>query len=93
MPCIESFFSHFKSEIFNLNSYQNKKELLQAIKTSGYHYNYKRFQKALYIEPRLNIEFRWLFSPFYSCRLDRVKVKQSIQRQICLINKTFDLIT
>lgn len=62
--CIESFFSHFKAEMFNLNSYQNKKELVQAIETYMYHYNYKRFQKDSTIELQLNIEFRWLRSPF-----------------------------
>ncbi|MGX5576533.1 IS3 family transposase [Bacillus toyonensis] len=54
--CIESFFSHFKSEMFNLNSYQNEKELVQAIETYIYHYNYKRFQKRLHY--RAPIEYR-----------------------------------
>ncbi|EOO25562.1 hypothetical protein IIU_06107 [Bacillus cereus VD133] len=54
--CIESFFSHFKSEMFNLNSYQNEKELVQAIETYMYHYNYKRFQKRL--NHRAPIEYR-----------------------------------
>ncbi|WP_141522268.1 IS3 family transposase, partial [Bacillus pseudomycoides] len=31
--CIESFFSHFKSEMFYLNYYQTKEELVQAIET------------------------------------------------------------
>ncbi|KFM95045.1 hypothetical protein D0U04_25175 [Bacillus clarus] len=39
--CIESFFSHFKSEIFSLNYYQTKGELIQAIETYIYHYSYK----------------------------------------------------
>ncbi|MGF9955279.1 IS3 family transposase [Bacillus mycoides] len=45
--CIESFFSHFKSEIFYLNYYQTKEELIQAIEAYIHHYNYKRFQKRL----------------------------------------------
>nr|WP_254912651.1 hypothetical protein [Bacillus thuringiensis] len=31
--CIESFFSHFKSEMFYLNDYQTKGGLIQAIET------------------------------------------------------------
>ncbi|WP_353507088.1 MULTISPECIES: IS3 family transposase [unclassified Bacillus (in: firmicutes)] len=73
--CIESFFSHFKSEMFNLNSYQNEKELIQTIETYIYHYNYKRFQKDSTIELQLNIEFRWLHSLFYSCLLDGGKTR------------------
>ncbi|WP_368659943.1 IS3 family transposase, partial [Bacillus pseudomycoides] len=34
--CIESFFSHFKSEMFYLNYYQTKEELIQAIETYIY---------------------------------------------------------
>ncbi|WP_341476002.1 IS3 family transposase [Bacillus cereus] len=49
--CIESFFSHFKSEMFYLNYYQTKEELIQAIETYIYHYNYKRFQKRLCSHP------------------------------------------
>ncbi|EEM58628.1 Transposase [Bacillus thuringiensis serovar monterrey BGSC 4AJ1] len=54
--CIESFFSHFKSEMFYLNYYQTKEELIQAIETYTYHYNYKRFQKRL--NHRAPIEYR-----------------------------------
>ncbi|MFK4322874.1 putative transposase [Bacillus sp. RC145] len=54
--CIESFFSHFKSEMFYLNEYQTKGELIQAIETYIYHYNYKRFQKRL--NHRAPIEYR-----------------------------------
>ncbi|MED2996739.1 MULTISPECIES: IS3 family transposase [Bacillus] len=54
--CIESFFSHFKSEMFYLNDYQTKGELIQAIETYIYHYNYKRFQKRL--NHRAPIEYR-----------------------------------
>ena len=54
--CIESFFSHFKSEMFYLNYYQTKEELIQAIETYIYHYNYKRFQKRL--NHRAPIEYR-----------------------------------
>ncbi|MGE7765713.1 IS3 family transposase [Peribacillus sp. NPDC096540] len=45
--CVESFFSHFKSEMFYLNHFQTEVELIQAIETYIYHYNYKRFQKRL----------------------------------------------
>ncbi len=54
--CIESFFCHFKSEMFYLNDYQTKGELIQAIETYIYHYNYKRFQKRL--NHRAPIEYR-----------------------------------
>ncbi|MEK4710785.1 IS3 family transposase [Bacillus sp. FSL R10-2780] len=54
--CIESFFSHLKSEMFYLNDYQTKGELIQAIETYIYHYNYKRFQKRL--NHRAPIEYR-----------------------------------
>ncbi|WP_417894394.1 transposase [Bacillus pseudomycoides] len=54
--CIESFFSHFKSEMFYLNYYQTKEGLIQAIETYIYHYNYKRFQKRL--NHRAPIEYR-----------------------------------
>ncbi|WP_328042892.1 IS3 family transposase [Bacillus nitratireducens] len=54
--CIESFFSHFKSEMFYLNDYQTKGALIQAIETYIYHYNYKRFQKRL--NHRAPIEYR-----------------------------------
>ncbi|MDR4291029.1 DDE-type integrase/transposase/recombinase [Bacillus cereus] len=54
--CIESFFSHFKSEMFSLNYYQTKEELIQAIETDIYHYKFKRFQKRL--NHRAKIEYR-----------------------------------
>ncbi|HFF3743178.1 TPA: IS3 family transposase [Bacillus cereus] len=47
LPSIESFVSHFKSEMFYLSNNQTKGELIQAIETYIYHYNYKRFQKRL----------------------------------------------
>ncbi|RFT65563.1 hypothetical protein D0U04_18955 [Bacillus clarus] len=53
---IESIFSHFKSEMFYLNYYQTKEELIKAIETYIYHYNYKRFQKRL--NYRAPIEYR-----------------------------------
>ncbi|WP_353958465.1 IS3 family transposase [Bacillus sp. DX1.1] len=90
--CIESFFSHFKSEMFNLNSYQNEKELIQTIETYIYHYNYKRFQKDSTIELQLNIEFRWRHSLFYSCLLDGGKTNQSVQNQKEFIHQVFGLI-
>ncbi|WP_142314723.1 IS3 family transposase [Bacillus cereus] len=58
--CIESFFAHFKSEMFNLNSYQNEKKLVQAIEIYIYYYNYKRFQKRLHHQSP--IEYRILMA-------------------------------
>ncbi|WP_128855137.1 IS3 family transposase [Bacillus sp. CDB3] len=54
--CIESFFAHFKSEMFSFNYYQTKGELIQAIETYISQYNYKRFQKRL--NHRDPIEYR-----------------------------------
>ncbi|PEP84724.1 IS3 family transposase, partial [Bacillus toyonensis] len=54
--CIESFFSHFKSEMFYLTSFHTKDELIQAIETYIYHDNYKRFQKRL--NHQASIEYR-----------------------------------
>lgn len=45
--CIESFFSHFKTELLYQIDYKTEEELLQAIESSIYQYNYKRFQKRL----------------------------------------------
>lgn len=45
--CIESFFSHFKTELLYQYDYRTEQELLQAIESSLYYYNYKRFQKRL----------------------------------------------
>ena len=45
--CIESFFSHFKSEMLYLNHFKTEADLIQAIEEYIYFYNYKRFQKRL----------------------------------------------
>ncbi|MEH7270365.1 IS3 family transposase [Bacillus toyonensis] len=45
--CIESFFSHFKSEMLYLNYFKTEEDLIQAIEEYIYFYNYKRFQKRL----------------------------------------------
>ncbi|RVT56095.1 IS3 family transposase [Niallia taxi] len=45
--CIESFFSHFKTEkLYQINC-KTEHELEQAIEDYMYEYNYKRFQKRL----------------------------------------------
>lgn len=61
--CIESFFSHFKSEMLYLNHFKTEADLIQAIEEYIYFYNYKRFQKRL--NHRAPIEYRWLRSLFY----------------------------
>ena len=45
--CVESFFSHFKTEMLYQTDCKTEEELIQAIETYMYHYNYKRFQKRL----------------------------------------------
>lgn len=45
--CVESFFSHFKSEMLYLNDFKTEQELIQAVEDYIYYYNYKRFQKRL----------------------------------------------
>ncbi|WP_236791415.1 IS3 family transposase [Bacillus cereus] len=54
--CIESFFSHFKSEMLYLNHFKTEADLIQAIEEYIYFYNYKRFQKRL--NHRAPIEYR-----------------------------------
>ncbi|HEE9033924.1 IS3 family transposase [Bacillus cereus] len=54
--CIESFFSHFKSEMLYLNHFKTEADLIQAIEKYIYFYNYKRFQKRL--NHRAPIEYR-----------------------------------
>lgn len=54
--CIDSFFSHFKSEILYLNHFKTEVDLIQAIEEYIYFYNYKRFQKRL--SHRAPIEYR-----------------------------------
>lgn len=45
--CIESFFSHLKSECIYLNHFESEEELQAAIEDYIYFYNYQRFQKRL----------------------------------------------
>lgn len=45
--CIESFFSHFKSECFRLYSFKSSKKVKDAVKKYMYFYNHQRFQKKL----------------------------------------------
>lgn len=45
--CIESFFSHLKSETLYINHYTTEQELLQAIERYIDFYNNERFQKKL----------------------------------------------
>lgn len=45
--CIESFFSHLKSECFHLYTFRNADDGKQAIRDYIYFYNHKRFQKKL----------------------------------------------
>ncbi|MGE7184577.1 IS3 family transposase [Peribacillus sp. NPDC006672] len=54
--CVESFFSHFKSEMFYLNYFQSEEEQIQVIEIYIFHYNYKRFLKRL--NDRAPIEYR-----------------------------------
>ncbi len=54
--CVESFFSHFKSEMLYLTDFKTEKELIQAVENYIYYYNYKRFQKRL--SHRAPIEYR-----------------------------------
>ena len=43
--CIESFFSHFKSEMLYLNCFKTEEDFIQVIEEYIYFYNYKRFWK------------------------------------------------
>ncbi len=45
--CIENFFSHFKSECFNLFSFRSAEEVKQAVQKYIRFYNHQRFQKKL----------------------------------------------
>lgn len=45
--CIESFFSHFKSECFHLYSFRTVEEVKHAVKRYIYFYNHQRFQQKL----------------------------------------------
>jgi len=45
--CIESFFSHLKSECFHLYKFQHAQEVKQAIRDYIHFYNQERFQRKL----------------------------------------------
>jgi len=45
--CIESFFSHLKSECFHLHAFESEEQLIQAIEQYILFYNNERFQKKL----------------------------------------------
>lgn len=45
--CIESFFSHLKTETLYFSQCKTEQELLQAIQTYIWFYNHERFQKRL----------------------------------------------
>ncbi len=45
--CVESFFSHFKTEMLYPSNCKTEQELLQVIEDAVYYYNFKRFQKRL----------------------------------------------
>ncbi|KGM46283.1 hypothetical protein NP83_01255 [Neobacillus niacini] len=54
--CIESFFSHLKTEKLYIEQCKSEDEIRQAIEEYIYHYNYKRFQKKL--NQRAPVEYR-----------------------------------
>lgn len=54
--CIESFFSHLKTEKLYLNQCNSEAEIRQAVEEYIYHYNYHRFQAKL--KQRAPIEYR-----------------------------------
>ncbi|WP_339185468.1 IS3 family transposase [Paenibacillus sp. FSL H8-0317] len=54
--CIESFFSHLKTEKLYLNQCNSEAEIRQAVEDYMYHYNYRRFQAKL--KQRAPIEYR-----------------------------------
>ncbi|WP_420827821.1 IS3 family transposase [Gracilibacillus alcaliphilus] len=45
--CMENFFSHFKSECFNLYSFRTGEEVCNAVNKYIRFYNHQRFQKKL----------------------------------------------
>ncbi|MED1911912.1 IS3 family transposase, partial [Brevibacillus laterosporus] len=45
--CIESFFSHLKTETLYFSECKTEEELFQAIKKYIWFYNHERFQKKL----------------------------------------------
>lgn len=54
--CIESFFSHLKTEKLYLNQCNSEAEIRQAVEDYMYNYNYRRFQAKL--KQREPIEYR-----------------------------------
>lgn len=54
--CVESFFSHLKTEKLYRIECKSEEEIKQAIEDYIYHYNYKRFQKRL--KQRAPVEYR-----------------------------------
>ncbi len=54
--CIESFFSHLKTEKLYLNQFNSRAEIQQAVEEYIYEYNYHRFQAKL--KQRAPIEYR-----------------------------------
>ncbi len=54
--CIESFFSHLKTEKLYLNQCNSEVEIRQAVEDYMYNYNYRRFQAKL--KQRAPIEYR-----------------------------------
>ncbi|MCM3783921.1 IS3 family transposase [Neobacillus mesonae] len=45
--CMENFFSHFKSECFNLYTFRTSKEVEHAVQRYIHFYNHQRFQQKL----------------------------------------------
>jgi putative transposase len=45
--CIESFFGQFKSECFDLHTFESEEQLIQAIEQYIHFYNNERFQSIL----------------------------------------------
>ncbi|WP_257535780.1 IS3 family transposase [Mesobacillus foraminis] len=54
--CVESFFSHLKTEKLYIAQCKSEEQIRQAIEEFIYHYNYKRTQKKL--KKRAPIEYR-----------------------------------
>ncbi|WP_152397635.1 IS3 family transposase [Paenibacillus cellulositrophicus] len=69
--CIDSFFSHFKTEKLYLLQCKSEEELHQAVEDYIYFYNYQRFQAKL--KQRAPIGFRHVLDclVFFICLLDR----------------------
>lgn len=63
--CIESFFSHLKTEKLYLKQCNSGAEIQQAVEAYIYDYNYHRFQAKLKQRAPLNIDARWQLSFFH----------------------------